>query len=488
MERPSTPATRESSSSPELDVTPPPTQQSTPFTMPSTINTDSQLKNKPNMLISQVASDSPSLRKDRGPFPQTNLSAVIEAAPAYQAPPYHPVQAPIYRRRGESCVLNSSGRPIQTHNPLAFNSKVADSATPAYPIRQPTIPPPDHASTVRNLFPGALAPSPAIWEGLKGHFSQLSINEHQTTAFPPDFPAARPTLSPIAESQRLVFPPWLEDALKKDPYHQELDSNSQPDSLIAHQQSNARGFRPMAAITRPVNHTTRDDEPQESVFSDNYKGEHNTRNASALSLTPEQNCALWLTNLPPNVTHHQLLSQIRNVGRIWCTVINEPDYDRHDTAAAKVVFFTPGPAQLLLSKSLTQGLNVCGYPVRVTHNRIKYGKQPVMGAASRVLIITGKTTFVNPKSLTEFFKARFAFEVDEITELIVQGDAAKGGRSVVEYRFGSFRCQAQMGKMALEKDRPQGFEKVEFGEDPCEVGETLSGYGIAADRIQGKGM
>ncbi|KAF9767334.1 hypothetical protein IL306_000124 [Fusarium sp. DS 682] len=488
MEPPSTPATRESSSSPELDVTPPPTQQSTPFTMPSTINTGSQLKSKPSMLFSQVASDSPSSRKDRGPFTQTNLNAVIEAAPAYQAPQYRPVQNTMYRRRGESCVLSSGARAIQTQHPMTFNSQVADPATPANPIRQPAVPPSDHASAARSLFPGALAPSPAIWEGINGQFSQLGMDEHQTTASPRTLSTARTTLSPISEAQRLVLPPWLEDALKKDTYYQNPGAHNQLSSPTAHQQSNVRGFRPMAAITRPVNHNTRDDEPQESVFSDNYRGEHNIRNASALSLTPEQNCALWLTNLPPNVTHHQLLSQIRNVGRIWCTVINEPDYDRHDTAAAKVVFFTPGPAQLLLSKSLTQGLNVCGYPVRVTHNRVKYGEQPIMGAASRVLIITGKTTFVNPNSLTEFFKQRFVFEVDEITELIVQGNAAKGGRSVVEYRFGSFRCQAQMGKMALEKDRPQGFEKVEFGEDPCEVGDTLSAYGVAAERIQGKGM
>jgi hypothetical protein len=247
----------------------------------------------------------------------------------------------------------------------------------------------------------------------------------------------------------------------------------------------------MAAINhnRPTAATENGREEAEvNIFSDNYKGEHTMRNASAMNLSPEENCALWLTNLPPDVTYNQLLAQIRNVGRIWCTVINEPDYDRHDTAAAKVVFFTPHPAQLLLSKSLTQGLEVSGYPVRVTHNRVKYGEQPMVGAASRVLIITGKSTFVNPESLTEFFKERFVFEIDEITPLIVQPERIKGGRSVVEYRFGSFRCQAQMGKMALEKDRPQGFEKVEFGEDPCEVGDTLTAYGIAAERIQGKGM
>ncbi|KAM5523617.1 hypothetical protein FOXYSP1_13960 [Fusarium oxysporum f. sp. phaseoli] len=484
METPPTPTTRESSSSPDLDVTPPPYQLSSPFTRPSTISTGSELKNKSHMPFSQAAGESPSLHRDRGPLLQANLNAVIEETPAYRAPQFRTDPISMYMRNHEPCNFTPQ-------KPMPFNPNVAGLATPANPIRQPAVPPPDHAASTRSLFPGALTPSPALWEGLRGHFSQLGINEHQSMASPITLPPARTPPAPIQEAQRPVLPPvlpsWLEDALKKGPYLQNQDGHCQKLSLAAHQQ-NARGFRPMAAITRPPSHTTREDEARESIFSDNYKGEHNTRNASALSLTPEQNCALWLTNLPPDVTHHELLGQIRNVGRIWCSVINEPDWQRHETAAAKVVFFTPGPAQLLLSKSLTQGLSVRGFPVRVTHNRVKYGEQAIMGPASRVLIITGKSTFVNPSCLTEFFEERFVFEVDEITELIVQGDASKGGRSVVEYRFGSFRCQAQMGKMALEKDRPQGFEKVEFGEDPCEVGDTLSAYGIAAERIQGKGM
>ncbi|KAF5537853.1 hypothetical protein FMEXI_9675 [Fusarium mexicanum] len=488
METPPTPTIRESSSSPDLDVTPPPDELSSPFTRPSTISTGSELKKQSHMTFSQVAGESPSLRKDRGPLPQTNLNAIIEETPTYRAPQARTQPISMHTRNHEAYAF-------MPQKPMSFKSNVAGLATPAYPIRQPVAPPHDHVTSSRSLFPGALAPSPAIWEGLKGHFSQLAINEHQSMAPPTILPPAQTPLAPIQEAPRPFLSSWLEDALKKVPYVQSQEvpyvqsqyDQRQKFSLAARQQ-NPRGFRPMAAITRPPSHIAREDEARESIFSDNYKGEHNTRNASALSLTPDQNCALWLTNLPPDVTHHELLGQIRNVGRIWCSVINEPDGERHETAAAKVVFFTPGPAQLLLSKSLTQGLSIRGFPLRVTHNRVKYGEQRILGPASRVLIITGKSTFVNPSSLTQFFKDRFVFEIDEVTELIVQGDASKGGRSVVEYRFGSFRCQAQMGKMALEKDRPQGFEKVEFGEDPCEVGDTLSAYGVAAERIQGKGM
>ncbi|KAI9158901.1 hypothetical protein HJFPF1_06903 [Paramyrothecium foliicola] len=218
-------------------------------------------------------------------------------------------------------------------------------------------------------------------------------------------------------------------------------------------------------------------------FSIRYCGMHTSSNASADHITDEENCGLWLTNLPPEVDVHDLLAAVRNVGRVWCTYINQADNVRHRTAAAKLVFFTPDAARRMLSISFTKGVFIQGYKVRMDYNRIKSEEHPIAGNVSRVLIITGDSKLVNAAALTAYFKTKFVFEVDEVKELIIAGS-----RAVVEYRFGSYRCQAQMGKMALEKDRPLGFEKVEFGEDPCEVGDTLSAYGIAAERIQGRGI
>lgn len=246
-------------------------------------------------------------------------------------------------------------------------------------------------------------------------------------------------------------------------------------------------FRPMAALgtlgrgSNPANALGVVPVDQ-ATFSDNYRGEHNWRNASAVGLPEKENCALWLTNLPADVTHHELLTPIRNIGRIWCTVINAPDFLRHETAAAKVVFSNPKSASALLEQSNSRGLIIRNHHIRITRNRVKYPEKGMSGKESRVLIITGKSSFVNEASLTQFFRERFIYEIDEVITLI----ANAAGRSVVEYKFGSYRSQAQMGKMALEKDRPEGFEKVEFGEDPCEVGETLSSYEIAGRRIVGR--
>lgn len=255
----------------------------------------------------------------------------------------------------------------------------------------------------------------------------------------------------------------------------------------------SKGFLPMQAVSFPQRNLFPASYPDMAVapmipsgllkFSSRYHGMHTENNASAEHIPPELNCALWLTNLPPDVSVHELLRVIRHVGRIWCSYINKPDNITHQTAAAKVVFFTPDAAQRLLSLSWTRGLVIRGYRIKAGHNRIKYQPRELAVDLSRVLIITGNARFVNEESLTRYFEARFVFQVDEVLELIENKN-----RAVVEYRFGSYRCQAQMGKMSLEKDRPAGFEKVEFGEDPCETGIDDAAYKIAADRIRGLGL
>ena len=237
----------------------------------------------------------------------------------------------------------------------------------------------------------------------------------------------------------------------------------------------AAGSAPIPAELLAINH------PNSSAkFSNRYFGMHTQGNASAEHLSNDQNCALWLRNLPPNVTYHQLLSSIRGIGRIWCTFINTPDYVTHNTAAAKVVFFTPAAAGKFLRHVETTAPSVRGFPIKADHNRIKYGENSLASGVSRVLIITGEAWFVNEASLTAWFAEMFVFQVDEVIEIV-----SSAGRAVVEFRFGSYRCQAQMGKMSLERNMPKGFQWAEFGNDPCEMGETLDSYRTATQRIQG---
>ncbi|PHH69886.1 hypothetical protein CDD80_6393 [Ophiocordyceps camponoti-rufipedis] len=245
----------------------------------------------------------------------------------------------------------------------------------------------------------------------------------------------------------------------------------------------SQGFLPMMAVSDPEHRLQIVQASYSTKFSTHYHGMHTDNNASADHLTPAQNCALWLTNLPANINYDELLDSVTNIGRIWCTYINLPDMIRHQTAAAKVVFSKPEAAQKLLNQSWTSPIMIREHRIRVSHNRIKYPSNELSDKRCRVLIITGCDTFVNPDTLRCWFTKRFVFQEDRVIVLI-----RRGGRSVVEFRFGSYRNQAQMGVKALELDRPDGFEKVEYGDDPCETGETFASYGVAAERIQGKGL
>ncbi|UNI19271.1 hypothetical protein JDV02_005465 [Purpureocillium takamizusanense] len=219
-----------------------------------------------------------------------------------------------------------------------------------------------------------------------------------------------------------------------------------------------------------------------SKFSVRYKGMHTTKNASNDTLPDRLNCSIWITNLPQDITYAELLESVGSRGRIFCSFINSPDGVKFHTAAAKVVFFKPGPAQRLRDEAAHPGFYVRGHRTRITLNRIKSSEVPVAGRNCRVLIITGRDDFVNEQTLREWFDRRIVWQGDGVIELI-----HARGRTVLEWRFGSYRNQAEMAKLALEKDRPVGLEHVEFGFDPNEVGaDDMSSYAIAAERIQGK--
>ncbi|KAG5939447.1 hypothetical protein E4U60_000898 [Claviceps pazoutovae] len=239
-----------------------------------------------------------------------------------------------------------------------------------------------------------------------------------------------------------------------------------------------RWKRPIPFLSQSKRHTV-----SPLKFSPHYHGMHTENNASMEHLAPDQNCALWLTNLPPDIRVRELLSTIRNVGRVYATFINDPDGHVHATAAAKLVFFTPEAAQRLLAQCLVTPLVIRGYLVKMALNRIKYAKNNMENGESRVLIITGQADFVNTSTLTAFFQARFQFQVDDAACLMIHK-----GRAVVEYKFGSYRCQAQMGMKSLMLDQPVGLEMVEYGADPCEVGSEARSFTVAAARIQGRGL
>ncbi|KAL1896971.1 hypothetical protein Cpir12675_002551 [Ceratocystis pirilliformis] len=182
-------------------------------------------------------------------------------------------------------------------------------------------------------------------------------------------------------------------------------------------------------------------------FSDNYRGERTLRNCSAV-IDDSVNCSLWITNLPPAVSHNELLSEIRGIGRVYATVINPPNASSgHSTSAAKIVFFERNAAHAFFVKANHAGFVLRGFQARVSWNRIKSSEQANSRSKSRVLVLTGFSEVVNEEFLMQWFSQRFKFEVDKVVPIIDTGVWAK-----LEFRFGSYRCQAEAAKMAIARE------------------------------------
>ncbi|KAF9873731.1 hypothetical protein CkaCkLH20_08841 [Colletotrichum karsti] len=235
-----------------------------------------------------------------------------------------------------------------------------------------------------------------------------------------------------------------------------------------------QGYRAMEVVGRPCRLDPSKD-PQRELKAEygislNYGGDASIARNQSANIPDNENCSMWITNLPADCTHNMLLSQIQGFGRIYCCVINPPDpHAGHTTAAAKVVFFELKAAQCFYSmcSNPSRRLMVGGRVAKVSLNRIKSAEQDTGGHKSRALKIAGDIRYVNPQCLTSWFQDKFVFDIDEIIEVLSTEDMG-----VVEYRFGSWRCQAEAARMALFRDFDIGQPgcpvwEVTYADDPC---------------------
>jgi hypothetical protein len=210
----------------------------------------------------------------------------------------------------------------------------------------------------------------------------------------------------------------------------------------------------------------------EHGVSVNYQGNAALERNHSEIIPEDINCAFWITGLAPDTTHRELLATIRNTGRVYALVINKP-VGTHQTSAAKIIFFDLDAAQAFHARTVREGFVVRGYQGHVSKNRIKTSPKDQEGQRdkSRVLIIKGDPKYVNPDYLTAVFSAKFKFEVDEV---VVRELNAHIGH--IEYRFGSYRCQAEAGFQVLKREFLRGENNpngpvwyLRWGRDPCDV-------------------
>ncbi|KAK4183406.1 hypothetical protein QBC35DRAFT_543807 [Podospora australis] len=199
-------------------------------------------------------------------------------------------------------------------------------------------------------------------------------------------------------------------------------------------------------------------------FSPNYRGNPDLdRNRSAM--IPEgENCSLFLVGLPPNISTHDLLAGVRGIGRVYATHINPPEPNRgHEMSAAKLVFFDRDAAERFYAFAQGEGFRVPANPTfraRVTWNRIRSAQVDPAGVKSRVLLISGPPEVVNEGYLRAYFDQKLIYQIDEI---LSHGTSPDGSRALVEFRFGSYRCQAEAARMALSREFREWGVLCEFG-------------------------
>ncbi|KAI0868340.1 hypothetical protein GGS24DRAFT_482658 [Hypoxylon argillaceum] len=210
-----------------------------------------------------------------------------------------------------------------------------------------------------------------------------------------------------------------------------------------------------------------------TCVSANYQGDPHLKANQSADIPDELNTSVWITNLPPNLNHKMLLDCVRNCGKVYAAVVNGPE-NNHTAAASKLVFFDVAGAQNLLRQAREGRFIVGGYIPRVIHNRIRSEAKP-LSPSSRVLHIEGPSCIVNQPYLAALFRADGITWQDEIVIVLSQTETL----TRLEWRFGSYRCQAESARHLIDRVKRNGESMwleehqlwqavtVHFGVDPC---------------------
>ncbi|KAI1309577.1 hypothetical protein F5Y03DRAFT_404181 [Xylaria venustula] len=204
----------------------------------------------------------------------------------------------------------------------------------------------------------------------------------------------------------------------------------------------------------------------------NYQGDPYIRANQSANIPDSLNTSVWITNLPPDLDHKMLLDHVRDCGKVYATVVNGPGHN-HFTAASKLVFFDVAGAQNLLRQFRDGRFSFKGYMPRVCYNRIRTEARP-LSTASRVLHIEGPSCIVNQAGLAQLFRDDGIVWQDEAV-IVLSRDVSY---TQLEWRFGSYRCQAESARCAIDRRKKhhplnswlyQLWQRVivYFGVDPC---------------------
>ncbi|ROW15691.1 hypothetical protein VPNG_02195 [Cytospora leucostoma] len=238
-------------------------------------------------------------------------------------------------------------------------------------------------------------------------------------------------------------------------------------------------FWPMRAIidpdaaTRPLTEEEREHRRAKGI-SENYRGDaYNPENVPA-DIPDSENCSVWLTGMPADLSYTEYLSAvaIHKPGRIFVSNINRPKVNGDPsllssrTCGGKLTFYRPEEAARFLHLARMGLFTIQGSRIRATYNRVKVAAQPAGRThTSRCLIISGPVDIVDEMRLWCEFKEHVKWDHDRV--IILREDSRY--RSL-EWRFGSWRAQAEGAFLYLRRTYPEAMVSVRYSEDPCAPG------------------
>ncbi|KAK8071766.1 hypothetical protein PG996_005114 [Apiospora saccharicola] len=141
-------------------------------------------------------------------------------------------------------------------------------------------------------------------------------------------------------------------------------------------------------------HAFRDDQTHSQASHGSYRG---SVNANETFVAEDDNCCLFLTGFPADITVHQFVDQVQTyqLGKIAAIHINPPS-GTHPTAAIKVTMWTRVGAERVHDAIQSRQITFQGHHLRAAWNRNRLGPRPVsIQNESRVLLVIGRSEILD---------------------------------------------------------------------------------------------
>ena len=204
--------------------------------------------------------------------------------------------------------------------------------------------------------------------------------------------------------------------------------------------------------------------PSQGLPGSNYRGQRQSpaMTREVQNLHPHQNCALFLTKIPVEVTLHEIFSVI-TTGAVFCLHINPP-CGVHTTKAAKLAFMKPESAKAFLDKIQSyEGVKLRGKRIQGCYNRNGYARNENFWQ-SRVLELVGPKQLMVLDYWTSYLSTYSVFELESYQLMPTNIEDV----SILQLRFARIDGQAQTCLQCIKHDSIlDKHVQVRYGIDPC---------------------